>query len=361
MKRIIPGVLLGLALLAPALCVAQAPQNRFTAALAAKNDGRIKVVPNEAEKKVDVEIDGKPFTAYRWGLGNRPVLFPINTPKQNAVTRGYPAAPRPNERVDAVNQVGLWMSYGKVNGIDFWNDAQNPGPDGKGPYGTIRHKAIKRAQSGKLQGQLEVEADWVGPDGKVIVQEATLFVFEGGGSDRTITRTTILTAVQDAAFTDNPNGLLALRLARELERPTKTPAILTGADGKPQATPSTGGGANGTVVNSEQIKDDSINAKRAEWVLVNGQFGNEPISLVFIDHPTNLGHPTYWNYNGNGLLGANPLGVTPYTKGREVLNMRIPKGNSLTLKHRIRLQSGRQLSEADCERIFAQFSQGEEE
>jgi len=357
MKRWLLGVVL---FAAPFMAVAQVPQNRFTAALAQGN-ARIKVTPKEAEQRVDIEIDGKPFTSYVWGGVQRPCLFPIYSPKQNLITRGYPLSPRPNERTDFSNQSGLWMAFGNVNGIDFWNNAQNPGLGEKRPYGSIRHKSIKKATSGKAIGQLEVESEWVGPKGDVILTQTTLYQFEGAGADRTITVTTTLTGKQDAVFMDDRDGFVGLRLARELEHKYKEGAQLTGADGKPQTALSNGGTPTGEYINSESIKLDSIFGKRAEWVLLNGQIGSEPLTVAFLDFPKNLGHPAYWNARGTGLFAVNPLGQAIYSRGVEDLNMRIPKGESLIFKHRLRIQSGRQLTEADCEKLFTQFSAGDEE
>src|SRR6187402_854106 len=78
---------------------------------------RIRVTPNEDAKRVDITIDGKPFTSYIWPATiKKPVLYPLRTVTGTLVTRGFPLDPRPGERVDHPHQVGLWFSYGDVNG-----------------------------------------------------------------------------------------------------------------------------------------------------------------------------------------------------------------------------------------------------
>ena len=48
-------------------------------ALAAR-ESRIQVTPNEAAKRVDITIDGKPFTSYIWpDTLKKPVLYPLRT------------------------------------------------------------------------------------------------------------------------------------------------------------------------------------------------------------------------------------------------------------------------------------------
>ena len=82
----------------------------------------VKVTANEAERRVDISIDGKPFTSYLWPASiKKPVLYPLITDHGITVTRGYPLEPRPGERVDHPHHAGLWLNYGDVNGFDGMN------------------------------------------------------------------------------------------------------------------------------------------------------------------------------------------------------------------------------------------------
>ncbi|MEO8735643.1 MAG: DUF6807 family protein, partial [Edaphobacter sp.] len=91
----------------------------------AKDAGRgVQVTANEAQRRVDVTIDGKPFTSYVWPETlKKPVLFPLIAVDGVTVTRGYPLAPRAGERVDHPHHAGMWFNYGNVNGFDFWNNS----------------------------------------------------------------------------------------------------------------------------------------------------------------------------------------------------------------------------------------------
>jgi len=80
----------------------------------------VKVAPNEAARRVDITVDGLPFTSYIWPTTlKKPVLYPLRTAAGVVVTRGYPLDPHPGERVDHPHQVGLWFNHGDVNGFDF--------------------------------------------------------------------------------------------------------------------------------------------------------------------------------------------------------------------------------------------------
>src|SRR3989442_15725085 len=174
---------------------------------------RIRVLPNEPAGRVDVSIDGKPFTAYIWPANlAKPVLYPLRTAKGTIVTRGYPLEPRPGERVDHPHHVGLWFNYGNVNGFDFWNNSEAIKPAERHKYGTIRHVKIKRVVSGKTSGELEVETAWLASDGKELLREETTFIFHAGPTERVIDRITKLTALdQRVVLNDDKEGVLGRR------------------------------------------------------------------------------------------------------------------------------------------------------
>src|SRR5579859_2104015 len=62
---------------------------------------RISVTAIEPSRRVDISIDGQPFTSYIWPIKlAQPVLYPLRTAKGTLITRGYPLEPGPGERVD---------------------------------------------------------------------------------------------------------------------------------------------------------------------------------------------------------------------------------------------------------------------
>src|SRR6187399_2642395 len=128
----------------------------------------VTVTPNEAARRVDVSIGGRPFTSYIWPERLRkPVLYPLHSASGTLVTRGWPLDPRPGERVDHPHQVGLWFVYGDVNGVDFWNNSETLPKEQQAKMGRIVHKAVASTKSGAGVGELVVDADWIMPDGSV--------------------------------------------------------------------------------------------------------------------------------------------------------------------------------------------------
>lgn len=303
---------------------------------------RIIVVPNEAAGRVDISIDGKPFTSYIWPANlAKPVLYPLRTAEGTLVTRGYPLDPRPGERVDHPHHVGLWFDYGDVNGIDFWNNSEVIPAENAPKMGVIRQRKIVSAKSGAKQGQLEVETDWLTYDKKILLKEQTRFVFRGGPKFRKIDRITTLRALdQKVVFTDDKEGVLGLRVTRALETPSDKPEVFTDANGgATSVTKLDNTGVNGVYLSSEGKQGDAVWGTRGRWCNLSGHLGNEPVTITILDYPANPGFPTFWHARGYGLFAANPLGKKVFTNGKEEMNLTLAPNESVTFRYRVLILS----------------------
>jgi hypothetical protein len=304
----------------------------------------VRLVRDDAKQRVEVFVDGQPFTAYIYPAAfKKPVLYPIRTAKGTLVTRGFPLDPRPGERVDHPHHVGLWFNYGDVNGTDFWNNSDAIKPDERPKMGTIVHKAVTAVRSGADKGELEVDMDWVLADGKgpVVLKEHTLFVFRGGPGWRSVDRITRLQALGErVALTDNKEGMLGLRVARQLEIPSKKPEVFTDAAGRATTVATLNNeGVNGDYLTSEGKTGDAAWGTRGRWCTLSARIGDEPVTIAILDHPGNPGHPTYWHARGYGLFAANNLGQKALSNGKDELNFALEAGASVTFRHRILILS----------------------
>jgi len=317
----------------------------------------IRVVPNEAAKRVDVLIDGQPFTSYIWPERlAKPVLYPLRTAKGTLVTRGFPLDPRPGERVDHPHHVGLWFNYGNVNGFDFWNNSEAIKPEDAPKMGNIRHRAIAAAKSRADAGELEIEADWITGKQQLLLREHTRFVFRGGTDFRSIDRITTLTALDaKVVFTDDKEGVLGMRVTRALEAASDKPDVFTDASGRPTTVAKLDNtGVNGTYLTSEGKKGEAAWGTRGRWCNLSGQVGDEPVTIAILDHPANPGFPTYWHARGYGLFAANPLGQKVFSNGKEELTFSIAPGQSVTFRYRI-LISSRLVTAQETEAAYKDF------
>ena len=303
---------------------------------------RIAVIPDEQARRVDIVIDGIPFTSYIWpNTLKKPVLYPLRTAKGTIVTRGFPLEPRPGERTDHPHHAGLWLNYENVNGLDFWNNSAAIKPDEAPKMGTILHRRILSTKSGAQQGKLGVEADWVSSDRKVLLHERTQFVFRGGPTFRSVDRVTALIALDDkVSFPDSKDGMLGLRVIRALELPSDKPEVYTDASGRPTTVAKLDNtGVNGNYLTSEGKTGAAAWGTRGHWCNLSGMVGGEPVTITILDHPLNPGFPTYWHARGYGLFAANPLGQKIFSNGKEELNFSLAARSSVTFRYRILISS----------------------
>src|SRR6266550_1106154 len=247
---------------------------------------RVTVSANEQARRVDIAIDGQPFTSYIWPATlKKPVLYPLRTAKGTIVTRGFPLEQRP--------------------------------------------------------GELDVESDWITFDKKVLLKEHTRFVFRGGPGFRCVDRITTLRALDEKVdFKDEKDGLLGLRVVRALEIPSDKPEVYTDASGHATTVAKLdNAGVNGTYLTSEGKKGDAAWGTRGRWCNLSGLVGDEPVTITILDHPANPGFPTYWHARGYGLFAANPLGQKIFSEGKQELNFSLPPNASVTFRYRILISS----------------------
>ncbi len=299
---------------------------------------RISVTVNEQQHRVDISVDGQPFTSYIWPSKlAKPVLYPLRTAKGTIVTRGFPLEQRPGERVDHPHHAGLWLNYESVNGIDFWNNSEAIKPQDAPKMGTIQQRSIVSVKGGSDHGELEVEADWLTYDKKVLLKEHTRFVFRGGPNFRSVDRITTLQAQgEKVVFADAKDGMLGLRVVRALEAPSDKAEVFTDASGRATTVAKLDNtGVNGVYLTSEGKKGDAAWGTRGRWCNLSGKVGDEPVTISILDHPSNPGFPTYWHARGYGLFAANPLGQKVFSNGKEELNLTLEPNQSVTFRYRI--------------------------
>lgn len=303
---------------------------------------RISVTVNEQDRRADISIDGQPFTSYIWPTKlAKPVLYPLRTANGTVITRGYPLEPGPGERIDHPHHAGMWLNYENVNGIDFWNNSEVIKPQDAPKMGTIQQRAILSAKGGTNQGELEVEADWLTYDRKVLLKEHTRYVFRGGPSFRSVDRITTLQA-QDVkvVFADAKDGMLGLRVVRALEAPSDKPEVFADASGRATTVAKLdNAGVHGTYLTSEGKKGEAAWGTRGRWCNLSGKVREEPVTISIFDHPSNPGFPTYWHARGYGLFAANPLGEKVFSNGKEELNLTLAPHQSVTFRYEVLISS----------------------
>ena len=331
----------------------------FVAAISAYACGgglqKIEIVPDDAQGKIDVLYDGKLFTSYIYPADlEKPVLYPIYTANGTVITRGFPRDPRPNERIDHPHHVGSWFNFGDVNGLDFWNNSYAIPAEKKPGYGSIRHRNL----IGVTENSFTVAADWVDYAEKVLLKEETTFNFSGCGDWRVIERITTLVALQDTVtFTDNKEGLIAIRMDRAFEEPSNKPELYLDANGNPtEVKLMNNEGVNGVYRNSEGLEKGDVWGKPTQWVCLSAEKDGENISVAIVDHKNNPGYPAHSHARGYGLFSTNNLGSQSFDKDAPLFVFQLKQGESVAFKHLIIVKTNGFLSDAEMGQIFDDFN-----
>jgi hypothetical protein len=298
-------------------------------------EGKVTFKEDVANKKVEVFIDGKFFTAFIYPENmEKQSLYPILSASGKAITRGYPLNPRPFERTDHPHHVGLWFNFGDVNGLDFWNNSFAIPAADKPKYGAIKFKKIVSVNEKK--GSLVVSSEWVNQQSEVLLTEETTYIFSGDAANRSIERISSLTAVQKVVFKENKEGLLGLRVDRAFEEPSTKPDKFLDANGIETLVPVLNNtGVNGVYRNAEGIKGGDVWGKRSPWVALRATKDDEIITIVVLDHPKNPNYPGWSHARGYGLFALNNLGGRIFDKNAQEVNVVLEPTQQLIFRHKV--------------------------
>ena len=310
------------------------------------------------QRQVDVLYNGKLLTAYcYYDSSRKPVLFPVNTVDGITVTRSYPFKNVAGERTDHPHHTGIWLNYESVNGLDFWNNSTAIALEKRSMYGTIVHQKVEATKAKDKTASLTATANWIRPDKKVLLNELTTFNFSVKGNDFIIDRITTLTATDTTVvFKDVKDGLFAIRVARELELPSKEKSSFVDDKGNITTLPPSGAAdVSGMYYSSNGLKGDSVWSTKGEWVILTGKKGGKDISIAIADHPKNVGYPAYWHARGYGLFAVNPLGRKIFSNGKEELNLTLAPKESVTFRYRVIVRSGSFLTAAEMNKLAGDF------
>ena len=271
-----------------------------------------KFTVEQSDDAATVLLDGKLFTRYLTKSGAKPVLYPVIGPGGAAMTRAYPLEEKEGERTDHVHQRSFWFTHDKVNGVGFWHENDN--------HGEIVHREFVKAEGGD-QATIVTRNDWVGPDGKKILEDERTLVFGAEGDKRWIDFEITLKATEgEVTFGDTKEGTFGIRVAESMKVDAKM---------------------GGQIVNSEGQTDGAAWGKRAAWVDYHGPVDGKTVGVAILNHPSSFRFPTYWHVRTYGLFAANPFGANDFTRGQDGDGSQtLKKGDQIALRYRVLLHPG---------------------
>ena len=264
-----------------------------------------------SSKNLIVTLDGEPFTEYRVDVGNKPFLDPVIGPGGVSYTRAFPMRKVNGEDHDHPHQRSFWFTHGEVDGVDFW--AETP------KSGVIRELDRQIVAAGPVLGRLITHNEWIAPGGRVVCADTRTWTFLSTNETRIIDLDVTIKATSGpVVFGDTKEGSFGLRVASSMDVNRKK---------------------GGKITNAEGLVDDQAWGKPSPWVDYTGPIGDQSAGIAILNHPTSFRYPTTWHVRTYGLFAANPFGYHDFGRS-ERGDYTLPKGESITFRHRVILHAG---------------------
>ncbi len=243
------------------------------------------------------------------------------------------------ESRDHPHHRGLWIGYGDVNGVNFWETEADSKASGDNPAqkGVIHLQKLGGLHSGAKSGTVNAVFLWSSPEGKPVLEEERHMVFYADDKIRRFDVDATFKAKQTATFGDTKEGFFAIRVADSI----------AGKNG-------------GIMTNSEGAQTErDVWGKRADWVDYVGNVQGQKVGILLLDNPRNPNHPPRWHARDYGLFAVNPFGEKEFdphstTKGGFV----IPAGKSATFRYRVIIHPGDE-SKKTIAKWYAEYSKNE--
>ena len=272
--------------------------------------GQVDISP--AADHISVVINGKPFTGFFTSEAfPKPFLHPLRSADGRIVTRQFPMLQVEGESRDHPHHRGLFIGYGDISGINFWENEKSYTSTNRGTM--ILHRA-PRLVSGKLNGLIEAAFEWRNPAGQAMLDEDRTMTFYAESDRRTIDFDITLTARRDLHFEDTKEGFFAIRIADSMKEER-----------------------GGQMVSSAGLRTEKqVWGTKADWVDYSGQVDGRPVGIAIFDDPANRNHPPRWHSRAYGLFALNPWGQKDFDKTAPGEGgLKLNSGDQLRLRYRV--------------------------
>ncbi len=271
---------------------------------------------------VAITINGRPFSDFYVGPQySKPFLAPLRSPDDIIVTRRFPLETIPGESRDHPHHRGLWIGYGDIDGVNFWETEAESSTSKGNPSvkGKVVLQRLDALESGTASGRIVATFAWQAPQRGEVLEERRTMTFYAARDVRRIDIEAAFTARQDAHFGDTKEGFFAIRVADSLA------------------------GKNGGVIRNSAGAQTEKNVwgKRADWVDYSGTVGGQKVGITVYDDPRNYNHPPRWHVRDYGLFAVNPFGVKDFDpQSSDHGGYDLHTGESLTFRYKVIIHPG---------------------
>jgi hypothetical protein len=274
-----------------------------------------------------VEIGGQPFADYVYGdkTITRPFFAHVKTPAGIQATRNHPPDPDSDLTDHATFHPGIWMSFGDVDGNDYWRlkarvehemfvEPPQGGP-GEGSF-SVRNYYRNAEDSDRIAAELASYTIRVVPDGYLLLWESR---FSPYGDTKEI------------VFGDQEEFGLGIRVHTRLAEQF-----------------------GGEITDSEGRKGaQEIWSKQADWIDYSGELDGKWIGITVMPDPANF-RPSWYHARDYGLVVANPFGREAMQAGDKSA-VPVRKGEELRLRYGVLIHSSDSKQGVDLGAAYQRF------
>lgn len=274
-------------------------------------DGEAGVNLDEDSDTIDITVNGRPFTTFRYAKTQyRPYFFPVLGPDGCEVTRGETS----EISKDHVHHRSLYVAYGEVNDVDLWGEGSN--------CGKVVHQNFTHKHGGAVLSRLYADNTWETKDGQVLMtdkQHFRIYNLPDHGSIFDLDLSFIASA-GDVHFGDTKEGgIMCIRV-----------------------NPSMNASDGGKIENAfGGINEGETWGKRANWCDYSGVVDGTQVGIAVFDHIVNPRYPTYWHVRNYGLMGSNIFGSGTFERDKSKDGSYVLKeGEEMHFRFRVLIHAG---------------------
>jgi hypothetical protein len=286
--------------------------------------------------RITISINGQPFSDFCFGSAYpKPFLAPLRSASGLIVTRRFPMETVEGESHDHPHHRGLFIGYGNVSGVNFWETERGSKASGDNPTtkGLIVLEKLGELKPGKKSGSIAASFAWQAPERGAMLEEQRTMIFYAEHDLRTVDVDFTLTPKIPVKFADTKEGFFAIRVADSIS-----------------------GKKGGIMTNSEGAQTEkNVWGKRADWVDYEGTVEGHKVGILIFDDPGNFNHPPRWHSRDYGLFAVNPFGVKDFDpNASEPGGHSLAAGESLRFEYRVIVHPG-DLSKKEIADLYSAY------